>query len=84
MQSNVRLYVDAGALIRGSRKSADYPPPPAPPGTRPLRAMFVFDNVENAGLMGRGTIDMEGYPWLWHDFQPDTGDGDARDRKRDW
>jgi len=21
---------------------------------------------------------MEGYPWLWHDFQPDTGDGKAR------
>ena len=78
MKSNVRLYLDAGALIRGSRKSADYTPPPAPPGTRPLRAFFVFDNVENAGLMGRGTIDMEGYPWLWHDFQPDTGEGQAR------
>jgi len=22
---------------------------------------------------------MEGYPWLWHDFQPDTSDGHARD-----
>jgi hypothetical protein len=22
---------------------------------------------------------MEGYPWLWHDFQPDTSDGSARD-----
>ncbi len=21
---------------------------------------------------------MQGYPWLWHDFQPDTGDGQAR------
>ena len=28
---------------------------------------------------GAGTIDMEGYPWLWHDFQPDTADGRARD-----
>jgi hypothetical protein len=28
--------------------------------------------------MGRGAIDMEGYPWLWHDVQPDTGDGKAR------
>ena len=78
MQSNVKLYVDAGALIRGSRKSADYISPPIPEGARPLRAMFVFNNVENAGLMGRGAIDMEGYPWLWHDFQPDTGDGKAR------
>ncbi len=78
MQSNVTLYIDAGALIRGSRKSADYGSPPMPAGARPLRALVVFNDVENAGLMGRGTIDMEGYPWLWHDFQPDTGDGKAR------
>jgi hypothetical protein len=78
MQSNVKLYVDAGALIRGSRRNADYFSPPMPAGARPLRAMVVFNNVENAGLEGRGTIDMEGYPWLWHDFQPDTGDGKAR------
>jgi len=78
MQSNVRLYVDAGALIRGSRHSADYVSPPTPPGARPIRALVVFNNVENAGLMGRGAIDMEGYPWLWHDFQPDTGDGQSR------
>ena len=78
MQSNVRLYVDAGAVIRGSRKNADYVSPPLPAGTRPLRALVVFNNVENAGLMGRGAIDMEGYPWLWHDFAPDTGDGKAR------
>jgi len=78
MQSNVKLYVDAGALIRGSRHAADYGSPPTPSGQRPLRAFFVFNNVENAGLMGRGSIDMEGYPWLWHDFQPDTGDGKAR------
>ena len=78
MQSNVKLYVDAGALIRGSRHSADYVSPPMPAGGRPLRAMVVFNNVENAGLAGRGSIDMEGYPWLWHDFAPDTGDGKAR------
>jgi hypothetical protein len=72
VKSNVKLYVDAGAVIRGSGKSADY-------GGKPLRAMIVFDNVENAGLMGRGAIDMEGDPWLWHDFQPDTPDGRARD-----
>jgi len=79
MQSNVTLYVDAGALIRGSRKNEDYTSPPSAAGGRPSRAFFVFNNVENAGLRGRGTIDMEGYPWLWHDFQPDTGDGRARD-----
>jgi hypothetical protein len=79
MKSNVKLCVDAGAVIRGSSKNADYPPVPTPAGKRSLRAFFIFDNVENAGLMGRGTIDMEGYPWLWHDFQPDTADGHARD-----
>jgi hypothetical protein len=45
---------------------------------RVQRALFVFNNVENASLMGRGTVDMQGYPWLWHDIQPDTGDGRAR------
>ena len=78
MQSNVKLYIDAGAVIRGSRKNADYVSPPMPGGGRGLRAMVVFNNVENAGITGRGTIDMEGYPWLWHDIQPDTGDGKAR------
>jgi hypothetical protein len=78
MKSNVRLYVDEGALVRGSRRSADYASPPMPAGERPLTALVVFNNVENAGLMGRGAIDMQGYPWLWHDFQPDTGDGQSR------
>jgi len=78
MQSNVRLYLEAGALIRGSRRNADYVSPPMPAGARPLRAFFVFKDVENAGITGQGAIDMEGYPWLWHDFQPDTGDGKSR------
>lgn len=80
MQSNVHLYVDASAVIRGSRKSADYTSAPSAVGGggRQLRAFIIFDNVENAGLMGRGTIDMQGYPWLWHDFQPDTPEGPAR------
>jgi hypothetical protein len=78
MKSNVTLYVDAGALLQGSRKSADYTSPPMQAGERPLLALVVFNNVENAGLAGRGAIDMQGYPWLWHDFQPDTGDGQAR------
>jgi len=40
--------------------------------------MVVFNNVENAGLEGRGSMRYGGLPWLWHDFAPDTGDGKAR------
>jgi len=79
VKSNVTVYVDAGAVIRGSIKSSDYPVVPSPAGGRQLRAFIVFNGAENAGLAGRGAIDMDGYPRLWHDFQPDTSDGKARD-----
>ena len=70
MKSNVRFYVDVDAVILGSTKAADYP----------RRAFVVFNACTNASLSGRGTFDMDGYPYLWHDFQPDTGDGKARER----
>lgn len=80
MKSNVRLYVAADALIRGSRKNADYVAAPTGGGGRDgMRGFVVFDNVENASLEGPGALDMEGYPWLWHDFQPDTATSGARD-----
>ena len=52
---------------------------PSPAGGRQLRAFIVFNGADNAVLAGRGAIDMDGYPRLWHDFQPDTSDGRARD-----
>jgi hypothetical protein len=83
MKSNVKLYVDADALIKGTGKMVDYTSSPAPAGApaqaRPLRAQVIFDHIENAGLYGRGGIDMDGYPKLWYDFAPDTADGKARD-----
>ena len=80
MKSNVKFYVEAGAAIKGSTRNADYVLPPATGevGRRRERALFFFENVENASIMGRGTVDAQGYPWLWHDIQPDTGDGKAR------
>jgi hypothetical protein len=78
MKNDVTLYVDLGAVIRGSRKDADYSSG-ASGGRGRGKAFFVFDGVENAALKGPGTIDMQGYPWLWHDFQPDTSEGNARD-----
>ena len=54
MKSNVKLYVDADALIKGTGKMVDYTSAPAPAGApaggRPLRAQVIFDHVENAGL----------------------------------
>ena len=83
MKSNVKLYIDADALIKGTGKIVDYTSAPAPAGApaggRQLRAQVIFDHVENAGLYGRGGIDMDGYPKLWYDFAPDTADGKARD-----
>jgi hypothetical protein len=78
MKSNVKLYVGLGAVLRGSRKDADYTAISSQTG-RQSKAFIIFDNVENAGLMGPGAIDMQGYPWLWHDFQPDTSEGRARE-----
>jgi len=80
MKSNVKFYIEAGAVVKGSTKNADYVLPPATGGGggRRERALFVFSNVENASIMGRGTVDAQGYPLLWHDIQPDMGDGKAR------
>src|SRR5450759_225284 len=58
VKSNVTVYVDAGAVIRGSIKSSDYPVVPSPAGGRQLRAFIVFNGAENAGLAGRGAIDL--------------------------
>jgi hypothetical protein len=63
MKSNVHLYLDEGALIQASDEPADYKN--VPHGKGMLTCGFVtFVNVENAGILGRGTIDMNGYPEL--------------------
>ncbi len=65
MKSNVTLYVEAGALIKGSANTADYPPAPLASGSGAhMGCLFWFNDVANARLMGRGTIDANGYPEL--------------------
>lgn len=41
MKSNVKLYVDADAMIRGSRTNADYTSASTPAGGRQLRAFII-------------------------------------------
>ena len=70
MKSNVKFYVDVDAVILGSTNHLDY---------AQRHAFVVFDACTNASLAGRGSFDGQGYPYLWHDVQPDTGDGKARE-----
>ena len=70
MKSNVKFYVDVDAVILGSTNHLDY---------EQRHAFVVFDACTNASLAGRGSFDGQGYPYLWHDVQPDTGDGKARE-----
>jgi hypothetical protein len=62
MKSRVKLYVEAGALIQGSNQARDYLPLDLT--DRPVTALIAFVGVEGAGLLGRGTIDGDGYPAL--------------------
>jgi len=64
MKGNVTLYVEAGALIKGSADTADYPPL-ASDSSGNMGCLFWFNDVTNARLMGRGTIDANGYPELY-------------------
>ena len=69
LKSNVRVYLEAGAVLRGSPRAQDYAKiprtnirgQPAFPG-----GFLVFgDGVQNAAIEGRGTIDGQG-PAFWH------------------
>jgi len=63
MKTNVKLYVEAGALLQGSSKAEDYAQLPIE--NRQVTSLVAFVGVENSGLMGRGTIDGDGYPALF-------------------
>ena len=76
LKDNVRLFLEAGAVLRGSPRPADYPPitrknarAPAfvvPPFASPGGNFLLYaEGVRNASIEGRGTIDGQGSEfWL--------------------
>ncbi len=72
MKSGVTLYVEAGAVLRGSDDPKDYPV--ISNGSHwGNGALVFFDRVENSALRGRGTIDANGYPRLYSQLDPKDG-----------
>ncbi|MFU8851190.1 glycosyl hydrolase family 28 protein [Micromonospora sp. SL1-18] len=66
MRSQVTLYLADGAVIQGTSNPADYPVDPGRTevGTdgriMTFSRLIYFDNVQNAGIAGRGVIDGDG------------------------
>ncbi|MHC4501884.1 MAG: glycoside hydrolase family 28 protein, partial [Planctomycetota bacterium] len=59
LRSNVTVYLAPGALLQGSSKAKHYPRDEL--GGRIERSRLIFfDNVRNANLVGRGTVDGDG------------------------
>jgi len=79
MKSNVTLYIDAGALLRGSTRSADYPPVPTTAGGRALRALILFDRDRECRFGGARRHRHGGLPGVMARLPTDTSDGDARE-----
>ncbi len=50
--SHVTIYLAGGALVLGTGDANDYP--------TGYDVQFLFDSAENSGIIGRGTIDMDG------------------------
>jgi hypothetical protein len=62
VHSNVKLYLESGALIQGTSDKADYPYPIVTKDGNEIliSALLCFDTAQNAGLYGRGIIDGDG------------------------
>lgn len=66
IKSNVTVYLSAGARLQGSDNPADYPFDPgtkeSPDRTQDIRSrLILFDNAENAALVGLGEVDGSGH-----------------------
>jgi hypothetical protein len=72
MQSGVTLHLEAGAVLMATDNPEDFPiepeenvnrdlPPSLIPGAN--RRLLLFQDVENAGIVGRGVISANGSAW---------------------
>lgn len=64
LRSNVRLWLDAGAVLEGSRSLADYAVIPGPfrgyTDNYTDKSLIYAENETNVSIEGRGTIDGQG------------------------
>jgi polygalacturonase len=64
LKDNVRLVLEANAVLRGSKRPEDYPPIPhktaAGAPAFPGGMLIYAEGVRNASIEGRGTIDGQG------------------------
>ena len=66
LESNITLYLEAGATLLGSPEAADYPAVDNrwEGASRQTHAPLIGgDDLENIAVVGRGTIDGRGAPW---------------------
>lgn len=69
MKSNVTLYIEGGATLRGSDKTEDFPVIPSKypsyTGDMVTNKMLIYgEDLRNITICGRGTIDGRGDDWI--------------------
>lgn len=73
-KSHIRLYLESGAVLLGSRDINDYPLTmcrfPSGSDRYVARAMIWGEDLENIAIAGRGTIDGQGAPFAHNRVPP--------------